>query len=122
MTDRERVRNAAEDLFNILRDVTEIEIYKPIRDRVLIRPLAEPEHQTEQGIWVPEEEKEWRSLVMAVGPGIMTKHGKRSTPDVVPGDVVMTGSWIGEPVTLDGEVFRLVRAGDILGVYAEKKE
>lgn len=120
MADLERLREASDNLFRILREETEVDLYQPIRDRVLIMPMAEPDHQRGSGLWVPEEEKKWRAMVMAVGPGVQTKDGRYSKPDVDPGDVVMVGAYIGEHLELDGIEFRLVRAGDILGVFVDE--
>jgi len=115
MINRDRVKSAARTLANAIREETDITNYKPIRDRVLVKIIPEPEHERKSGIWVPEDEKKWKAMVVAHGPGQMTDKG-RIPPDVNSGDVVVIGAYIGERIDIEGIEFRMIKASDIMAV------
>lgn len=85
--------------------------FKPIADRVLIKP-AEAEETTKGGIIIPDtaKEKPQRGKVIAVG------NGKKDEPMTVKvGDTVLYGKYSGTEITLDGEEYLIMRESDILG-------
>lgn len=112
------VEDATKNLFDILREETTVENYSPVRDRVLVKPVADPAGENEHGIWTPEEDKKWRAIVMAVGPGRKTKKG-RIPPPVEPGDLIIMGAYIGERLELNRQEYRLVKASDMLAVIKD---
>ena len=89
----------------------------PLRDRVLLRRLAE-EGKTAGGIIIPDtaKEKPMEAKVIAVGPGIRNDKGKVTPLDVKEGERVLIGKWAGTEVTVDGEELLIVGESDIMGV------
>ena len=62
---------------------------KPLHDRILIKIIEESE-KTKGGIIIPDTAKEKPSEgeIIAVGPGIINKDGKRNPLEVKPGDKI----------------------------------
>jgi chaperonin GroES len=87
-------------------------IFKPINDRVVVKP-APAEEKTKGGIIIPDtaKEKPQRGEVIAVGPG---KDGNLMTVGV--GDIVLYGKYSGQELHYDGEDFLIMREDDILVV------
>lgn len=90
-----------------------IEVYD---DRVIIQP-APAETKSAGGIIIPDTAKERPSkgTIRAIGPG---KYAEQtgvfiSTTQKV-GDVVLYGRHSGTDVTIDGEDFLVMKAGDLL--------
>ncbi len=90
-------------------------MFKPLGDRVLIKPL-EAQEVTKSGIIIPDSAKEERSegKVIATGSGIVK--GKKYEFSVKVGDKVLYGKYSGEEVKIDGKEFKIVKEEDILGV------
>ena len=85
--------------------------FKPISDRVLVKPAA-AEETTKGGIIIPDtaKEKPQRGTVIAVG------NGKKDEPMTVkPGDTVLYGNYAGTEINLEGDEFLIMRESDILG-------
>ncbi len=91
------------------------EAFKPINDRVVIKPLP-AEEKTKGGIIIPDtaKEKPQQGEVIAVGPG---KDGK--TVSVKTGDRVLYGKYAGQELNYNGDEYLIVREDDILVVLNE---
>ncbi len=89
--------------------------FQPIEDRVLIRP-TEAETITSGGIVLPDsaQERPATGTVISVGPGRLSPEGKRLSPSVTPGDVIVFGRYAGNEMELDGQEHRVLRADEIL--------
>jgi len=89
----------------------------PLNDRVVVRRL-EAEETTKSGIVLPDaaREKPTRGKVVAVGPGKLDDHGKRTPVAVETGQTVVYGKYSGTEVELDAEKFVILRESDLLGV------
>ncbi len=92
---------------------------KPLADRVLVRRSKE-EEQTAGGIIIPDtaKEKPIRGEVVAVGPGVRAENGTIMPVDVSVGDQVLFGKWSGTEVTVGGEELLIMKASDIVAVFA----
>jgi len=91
---------------------------KPLADRVVIR-RDEAEEKTAGGILLPDtaKNKPQKGTVLAVGPGKLTKDGKRVALDVKEGDVVLFTNWAGDEFKQSrGDDVLLMRGEDILAV------
>ncbi|TXI32706.1 MAG: co-chaperone GroES [Niabella sp.] len=91
---------------------------QPLNDRVILK-LEKAEEITSGGIVLPQNAQEQTHLgkVIAVGPGRKTDTGDLIKPEVSTGDlVVISGKWVGENVTVDGEEYKIVSASDILAI------
>jgi chaperonin GroES len=84
--------------------------FKPINDRVVVKP-APAEEKTKGGIIIPDtaKEKPQRGEVVAIGPG---KDDKKMT--VAVGDIVLYGKYAGQEMSFDGEDYLIMREDDIL--------
>ena len=78
--------------------------FRPLHDRVLVRPLEQDERTT-GGIIIPDtaKEKPQQGEVIAVGPGGRDEAGKITPPDVKKGDRILFGKWSGTEVTINGD-------------------
>lgn len=96
--------------------------FKPLHDRVLIRPL-ESEEKSAGGIIIPDtaKEKPQEGKVLAVGSGSRDETGKLIPLDVKAGDRVLYGKWSGTEVKIDGEDLLISKESDILGVITAAK-
>jgi chaperonin GroES len=91
---------------------------KPLADRVVIKRF-EAEEKTSGGILLPDsaKDKPQKGTVLAVGPGKLSKDGKRLPLDVKEGDVVLFTNWAGDEFKQShGDDVLLMRAEDILAV------
>jgi chaperonin GroES len=93
---------------------------EPLDDRVVVKRLS-AEEKTSGGILLPDtaKEKPQKAEVLAVGPGKLQDDGKRSTPEVRAGDVVLFGKYSGSEVTVEGEECLILRESDILAKVNE---
>ena len=90
--------------------------FKPLGDRVLVKPI---ERETMKGgIIIPDtaKEKPMEGEILAAGPGKMTDKGERSAMDVKKGDRVLYGKYSGTEVKLDGETYLIIHQDEILGI------
>jgi len=79
---------------------------KPLRGRVLIRPLKEEEKKTESGIIIPDTFKDSmvKGEVVAIGSGhIAMETGVIIPIEVKEGDTVLYGRGESNVITVDGE-------------------
>ena len=88
---------------------------RPLDDRVIVEPL-EAEEKTAGGILLPDtaRQKPQRGRVLAVGPGKLMDNGNRSVLNVVKGDEVIYGRYVGNDITVDRKEIKILREGDIL--------
>ena len=91
--------------------------FRPLHDRVLIRPL-DNEERTAGGIIIPDtaQEKPTEGKVIAVGPGTRDEDGKLQPLDLKKGDRVLFGKWAGTEVKVDGEDLTIMKESDIMAV------
>ncbi len=91
--------------------------FKPLADRVLIKPLDEKE-QVKNGIIIPDsaKEKPQEGEVIALGTGKLDDSGKRLEFTVKKGDKVLISKYGGTEVQVDNEKYLILREDDILGV------
>jgi len=90
---------------------------KPLRDRVLVRRIEEPEQKV-GGIIVPDtaKEKPMHAEVRAVGSGRILDNGQRVPLTLKAGDKVLIGKWSGTEVKIDGEEYLILKEDEILGI------
>ena len=90
---------------------------KPLRDRVIVRRLAE-EEKTKGGIIIPDtaKEKPIEGEVVAVGSGKVLDDGKVVPLEIKKGDRVLFGKYSGTEVKVEGEEYLMMREEDILGI------
>ncbi len=93
--------------------------FRPLHDRVLVRPLEQDERTT-GGIIIPDtaKEKPQQGEVIAVGPGGRDESGKVTPLDVKKGNRILFGKWSGTEVTINGEKLMIMKETDIMGVLA----
>lgn len=86
--------------------------FKPLADRVLVKPSA-AEEKTSSGIIIPDtaKEKPQAGRVVAVGSG------KKDEPmQLGMGDDVLYGKYSGTEVTISGDEYLIMRQSDIFGI------
>ncbi len=90
---------------------------KPLRDRVLVRRIEEPEQKV-GGIIIPDsaKEKPLQAEVMAVGSGRVLDNGQKLEPSLKKGDKVLIGKWAGTEVKIDDEELLILKEDEVLGV------
>ena len=90
---------------------------RPLHDRILVRRLEEAE-QIRGGIIIPDtaKEKPQQAEVKAVGNGKLLDSGKRSAPEVKPGDRILFAKYSGADIKIDGDEYLILREDEILGV------
>ena len=90
---------------------------RPLRDRLLVKRLAE-ETTTKGGIIIPDtaKEKPISGQVLAVGTGKILENGTVRPLDIKAGDRVLFGKYSGTEVKIDGEEHLILREDDVLGV------
>ena len=96
--------------------------FRPLHDRVLIRPSSE-EEKTAGGIIIPDtaQEKPSEGTVLAVGPGYRNEKGQIQILEVKTGDRVLFAKYGGTEVRIDGEDLSIMRESDVLAVLAPAK-
>ncbi|MCH7539023.1 MAG: co-chaperone GroES [Proteobacteria bacterium] len=91
--------------------------FRPLHDRVLIKPL-EKDAKSTGGIIIPDtaKEKPMEGRVKAVGAGTLGEDGKLRPLDVKKGDRVLFGKWSGTEVKIEGEDLVIMKESDIIGI------
>jgi chaperonin GroES len=94
---------------------------QPLADRILIRRI-EAEEEMRGGIIIPDtaKEKPMEGEVVAVGPGRLTKDGKRVALDISQGDRVLIGKYSGTEVKIGDDDYVILREEDVLATIAKK--
>ena len=95
--------------------------FRPLHDRVVVRPL-EAEEKSKGGIIIPDtvREKPQEGEIVAAGPGARNESGKLIPLDVQAGDRILFGKWSGTEVKIDGQEFLIMKESDLLGVIPGK--
>jgi chaperonin GroES len=95
--------------------------FRPLHDRVVVRPL-EAEEKSRGGIIIPDtaREKPQEGEIVAAGPGARDESGKLIPLDVQAGDRILFGKWSGTEVRIDGQEFLIMKESDLLGVIPGK--
>ncbi len=93
---------------------------RPLRDRLLVKRLAE-EEKTKGGIIIPDTAKESpaEGEVVAVGPGRKDENGKLIAVEVSVGDKVLFSKYAGTEVKIDGEEHLIMSEDDVLGIVED---
>ena len=93
---------------------------RPLHDRVIVSRIEEGEQKV-GGIIIPDsaKEKPQQGKVIAVGTGKVEKDGKVTPLDVKEGDTVLFGKYSGQEITMDGDVYLIMREEEILGVVTK---
>lgn len=89
---------------------------RPLGDKLFVQPIEESA-KTKSGLYLPEsaKEKPKQAKVLAVGEGKYID-GKLQPLTVKVGDIVLTKDWGGDEVKIDGETYKIVEEGDVLGI------
>lgn len=96
----------------------------PLGDRILAK-RAEAETVTEHGIIIPEvgRERPQEAIVVAVGPGKPSPYtGQIFRPNIVVGDRILIGKYVGSEVSINNELFLILREEEVLGVIRDDEE
>jgi len=96
---------------------------KPLNDHVIIKP-HEVENKTSSGIILTKDtagETHLEGVVIAVGPGNLTKSGTRQEMSVAVGDRVIYGGFSQNKVVHEGEDLIIISEKDILAIVEVKK-
>lgn len=94
---------------------------KPLNNRLLVERM-ESEETTASGLIIPDtaKEKPQQGRVVAAGPGLRDKAGKRIAMEVAAGDTVLFAKYGGTDVTLDGKDYLILKEDDVLAVMPGK--
>jgi len=92
----------------------------PLADRVVLRSLEE-NGQTKGGLYIPDtaKEKPQQGEIVAVGAG-RYEDGKLVPMSLKVGDKVLYGRYNGTEVTLDGQLYLILRESDVLAVITSQ--
>jgi|TARA_R110001592_G_scaffold15722_2_gene68082 chaperonin GroES len=97
--------------------------FKPLGDRVLIKPTEKQETKSKGGIILTDSILKGKKVfgeVIAVGTGIFTQTGESIPMIVSVGDKVMYKKDMGsEDVTINDEKYLLFREHELLGILNE---
>lgn len=90
--------------------------FRPLGDRVLVRPTPE-EDRTAGGIIIPDKNKTRprRGTVVAVGPGAERQDGSLRPVGLSPGDRIVYGKYAGQDVVV-GEDLLVMRVDEVIGL------
>jgi len=89
---------------------------QPIKDMVLMRPIVE---EKVGRFFIPDSAKPHNSVeavVVAVGPGRLSRKGVRIPTGISPGDHVYVRWHFESKIELDGEVFMMMQENEVIGV------
>ena len=91
--------------------------YKPLGDRLLIKP-RESEEKTKSGIVLPDsaKEKPQEGKVISVGKGVKDDKGNIIPMEVKVGDIVLYSKYSGTEVKIDGEEHLIIKESDVLAI------
>jgi chaperonin GroES len=90
--------------------------FKPMGNRVFIRPNEQKEQVSAGGIYIPDtaKEKPQEGTVVAVGPGKLNDDGTRTPMEVAVGDTVVFSKFAGTEYKEGDTEYLVVREDDIL--------
>ena len=91
--------------------------YRPLGDRLLVRP-KESEEKTKSGIVLPDsaKEKPQEGSVIAIGDGARDENGKKIPMEVKKGNVVLYSKYAGTEVKIDGIEHLIIKESDVLAI------
>ncbi len=92
--------------------------FKPLGNRVVVKPHSEQEEVTAGGIIIPDtaKEKPTKGTIVAAGPGSRAKDGSLIPMSVKEGDKIIYGKWGGNEIEVDGQEYLLMKEDDIYGI------
>jgi len=93
-------------------------VITPLSNHILIEPVSF-EEKTKAGIFLPQssdKERPEQGKVVAVGPGKMSKLGKRLALEVKVGDVVLFTKYGPNEIKVDGKEYLIAKQEDILAI------
>jgi len=90
---------------------------RPLGDRVLVKPIDEPEKK-KGGIIIPDtaKEKPQQGEVVAVGKGRILESGERVALEVKKGDKVLFRRYSGTEINIEEEKYLILGESDILAM------
>jgi chaperonin GroES len=90
---------------------------KPLRDRILVRPIEE-EEKTRGGLIIPDtaKQKPQEGKVIAVGKGRVNEDGKLRPLDLHKGDRVLFSQYTGTEIQVLDHEHLIIREDDVLAV------
>ena len=90
--------------------------FKPLGNRVVVKPSEEEEQVSAGGIYIPDtaKEKPQKGKVVAVGPGRLTDEGNRVPMEIGAGDDVVYSKYAGTEYTEGDTDYLVLREDDIL--------
>ncbi len=96
---------------------TQKNIFHPLFDYVLVKPLQETQ-TTPSGIVLPDSVKEKPQIgqIMAVGPGAVNDHGQKMPIVVKVGQKVLYKKWGGNEVKVGSEEWLLIEQKDVMAI------
>lgn len=88
---------------------------RPLGDRVLVKPLDEPEKK-KGSIIIPDtaKEKPQQGEVIAVGKGRLLESGERAALEVKKGDKVLFRKYSGTEIDIENDKYLILGESDIL--------
>jgi len=95
-------------------------VITPLSNHILIEPVSF-EEKTKAGIFLPQsvdKERPEQGKVVAVGPGKMSKSGKRLVLEVKVGDVVLFTKYGPNEIKVDGKEYLIAKQEDILAILS----
>jgi len=95
--------------------------FKPLHDRIAIKPMA-TEEKTTGGIIIPDtaQEKPMQGEVVAVGGGVRDQNGDIVPLEVKVGDLVMyDGKWGAKEIKIDGRDLVVMKESDVMGIIVK---
>ena len=90
---------------------------RPLNDKILVVRVEE-EEKTSGGIIIPDtaKEKPKEGRIVALGPGMKNKKGKRVPLEVKEGDHVLFAEYAGTEIKINGVEHLIMQEDDILGI------
>ena len=90
--------------------------FKPLGNRVVVRPADAEEQMSAGGIYIPDtaKEKPQEGEVVAVGPGRLTDDGNRVPMELAVGDAVVYSKYAGTEYKEGDDEYLVLREDDIL--------
>lgn len=90
--------------------------FKPLGNRIVVKPSEEAAEMSTGGIYIPDtaKEKPQEGTVVAVGPGKLTDDGKRVPMEIEAGDTVVYSKYGGTEYKTGETEYTILREDDIL--------
>jgi chaperonin GroES len=90
--------------------------FKPLGNRIVVRPLEDETQMSAGGIYIPDtaKEKPQEGEVVAVGPGKLAEDGTRVPMEVSVGDTVIYSKYGGTEYKVGDIEYLVLRDEDVL--------